>query len=189
MSEITPLALAFAFSMQEEGRARYTNDPRDPGGPTKYGIALNYNRTVIPDKDGNGVIDARDVRQLTEDDARRIYETVYWTPHKCDRLPAPLAVMYADMVFNPGPGAAPKLLQQALNEACGARLAVDGKIGPATLAAVERARLEPLLVELAAQRQCYYAGRPGWGTYGKGWTRRTLRCLTATYSMIREKVQ
>ena len=184
MSGITPLALAFAFSMQEEGRARYTDDPRDSGGPTKYGICLNYNRNVIPDKDGNGAIDARDVQQLTEDDARRIYETVYWTPNKCDRLPAPLALMYADMVFNPGPGAAPKLLQHALNEVCGARLVVDGKIGPATLAAVERAALELLLVELASQRQRYYASRSKWSVYGNGWTRRTMRCLATAHRLM-----
>ena len=175
--------LAFAFTMREEGAERYTDDPRDPGGATKYGIALNYNRRVIPDKNGDGVIDARDVRLLTEDDARRIYETVYWTPNKCDRLPAPLALMYADMVFNPGPGAAPKLLQQALNDACGAKLAVDGVVGAATLAAVCRAELNVLLPELAARRQCYYAARSGWPRYGLGWTRRTMRCLAAAQRM------
>lgn len=178
------LSLAFAFSMGEEGGERYTDDPRDAGGPTKYGVCLAYNRAVIPDKDGNGVIDARDVQALTEADARRIYETVYWAPHKCDRLPGPLALMYADMVFNPGPGAAPKLLQQALNAVRRETLAVDGKIGPATLAAVERADLESLLVELAARRQGYYASRPQWAVYGNGWTRRTLRSLTAAQRLL-----
>lgn len=173
------LELAFTFTMREEGAERYTDDPRDPGGPTKYGIALNYNRKVIPDKDGNGVIDARDVQRLTEEDARRIYETVYWTPNKCDRLPAPLALMYADMVFNPGPGAAPRLLQEALNEACGAKLTVDGVVGAATLAAAGRAELNVLLPELAARRQRYYVSRSGWNAYGNGWTRRVMRCLCA----------
>lgn len=168
--------LAFNFSMDEEGRARYTDDPRDAGGPTKYGIALNYNRSVIPDKDGNGVIDAKDVQLLSEEDARKIYLSVYWKPNKCDALPPALSIMYADMVFNPGPGAAPKLLQAALN-ACGAKLVVDGKLGAQSLAAANAADLSKLLPELAAERQRYYVTRPKWDTYGKGWTRRTMRCL------------
>lgn len=177
--------LAFAFSMNEEGREKYTNDPRDAGGPTKYGIALNYNRSVIPDKDGNGVIDARDVQLLSESDARTIYQTVYWTPNKCDALPPALAFMFADMVFNPGPGAAPKLLQKSLNQACNVILSVDGKIGPATLAAVCGADLSRLLPELASQRALYYVTRPGWQTYGTGWTRRTMRCLACATSILR----
>lgn len=172
------LSLAFAFSMAEEGREKYTDDPRDPGGPTKYGICLNYNRRVIPDKDGNGVIDAADVRALTEADALKIYADVYWRPNHCDQYPPALAFQMADMVFNPGPGAAPKLLQQALNR-CGVVLDVDGKVGPATMSAVAGASLPVLLAALAMERLEYYAMRSGWNTYGKGWSRRTLRCLDA----------
>lgn len=172
------LSLSFAFSMSEEGRDKYTDDPRDPGGPTKYGIALNYNRKVIPDKDGNGVIDAADVRLLTEADALKIYADVYWRPNKCDQYPPALALLMADMVFNPGPGAAPKLLQQALNR-CGALLTVDGKVGPATMSAIAGAHLSVLLAALSMERLEYYATRAGWSTYGKGWARRTMRCLDA----------
>ena len=72
------LQLAFDFSMQEEGGATYTNDPEDPGGPTKWGVALNFNRGAIPDKNGDGKIDAADVRLLTREDAMRIYRQNYW---------------------------------------------------------------------------------------------------------------
>lgn len=173
--------LAFDFCMREEGGCKYTNDPADPGGPTKYGVALNYNRSVIPDKDGNGVIDARDVQALTEADARSIYREVYWNRNRCNQLPGALAFMYGDMVFNPGPGAAPKLLQQSLN-ALGANLLVDGMLGPQTLAeaAVQcRADAPALLGELCARRAQYYASRPGFGRYGLGWLRRSQRCLAS----------
>lgn len=179
-------ALAFDFSMAEEGRDTYTDDPRDPGGPTKYGIALNYNRAIIPDKDGNGVIDARDVQLLTEADARRIYAGKYWQPNRCDAMPAPLAFMYADMVFNPGPGAAANLLQRSL-VALGASIAVDGRVGPATLAAVGQVWLRDpagLLTELTARRQQYYGTRGGFATYGLGWARRADRCLTASLRLL-----
>lgn len=174
------LQKAFSFSMREEGGAKYTNDPRDPGGPTKYGVALRYNLDVIPDKDGDGDIDAADVQLLDEADALTIYRDRYWTPAGCYKLPDALAFLYADIVYNPGPGAAPRLLQQACN-ACGANLSVDGRIGPRTLAAVndlERAgRLSYLLTALTDERLAYYRSRPGWPTYGRGWSSRSRRCL------------
>lgn len=169
-------ALAFAFSMSEEGGEKYTDDPADAGGPTKWGIALNYNRQAIPDKDGNGVIDARDVMLLTEADALKIYRQDYWQKHGCDKYPPALAFVMADMCLNPGPGAAPRLLQQALN-GLGAGLAEDGQVGPATMTAIGRVDMEALLSELAARRQIYYATRSKYSRYGLGWTRRSTRCL------------
>ena len=59
MLKESPLMRSFHFTMDEEGGETYTNDPRDPGGPTKYGVALNYNLGTIPDKDGDGKITAR----------------------------------------------------------------------------------------------------------------------------------
>ena len=170
------LDLSFRFSMCTEGNDAYTDDPDDPGGPTKYGFALNYNRDILPDKDGNGRIDATDVRLLTGEDARRLYEEGYWRRYGCARLPGPLAFLYADMVFNPGPGIAPKLLQRSLC-ALGGSVSVDGIIGPATLEAVHAVDGASLLVELSAQRLHYYGTRGGYGKYGQGWDRRAARCL------------
>lgn len=171
--------LAFRFFLSFEG-SRFTDDPRDPGGPTKYGVALHYNRDAIPDKDGDGDIDAEDVRRLTEADARAIWTKSYWAVGRCDAFPPALAFMMADMTVNPGPGAAPKCLQRAVNRAAeGAfSVAVDGRIGPATLAAIGRLDQARLLWELAAQRAYYYGTRPsGFDVYGEGWSRRTTACL------------
>ncbi len=170
------LDLSFRFSMGAEGNDTYTDDPDDPGGPTKYGFALNYNRNILPDKDGNGRIDATDVKLLTGEDARTLYEEGYWRRYGCASLPGPLAFLYADMVFNPGPGIAPKLLQRSLC-ALGSSVTVDGIIGPATLEAVHAADGAALLVELSAQRLRYYGTRGSYGKYGLGWDRRAARCL------------
>ena len=45
MSEVFPLALQFALKW--EGGDKYTNDPIDPGGETKYGIS----KRAYPDID------------------------------------------------------------------------------------------------------------------------------------------
>lgn len=181
------LRRAFSFSMDEEGRDKYTDDPRDAGGPTKWGVALNYNRDVIPDKDGNGTINAADVQQLTEADALGIYEKRYWRPNIKAEYPNALAFMLVDMMLNPGPGASPRLLQKALN-ACGQKVEVDGDIGGQTLAAVTEvaaADLVSLLRALADQRLAYYQSRPKFPVYGKGWTSRTRRCLEAALQIAR----
>ena len=178
------LRRAFSFSMGEEGRDKYTDDPRDAGGPTKWGMALNYNRDIMPDKDGNGRIDAADVKQLTEPDALVMYEKRYWRPNIKPEYPNALAFMLVDMMLNPGPGAAPKLLQQALND-CGQHVDVDGDVGGQTLAAVTTVDLVSLLRALADQRLAYYQSRPKFPVYGKGWTSRTRRCLEAALQMAR----
>ena len=176
------LRRAFSFSMGEEGRDKYTDDPRDAGGPTKWGMALNYNRDIIPDKDGNGIINAADVQQLTEADALAMYEKRYWRPNIKPEYPDALAFMLVDMMLNPGPGATPRLLQRALN-ACGQKVDVDGDIGGQSLAAVSAVNLLALLRALAEQRLAYYQSRPKFSVYGKGWTARTRRCLDAALQM------
>ena len=65
MLKESTLMRAFRFTMDAEGGATYTNDPRDPGGPTKYGVALNFNLGTIPDKNGDGKITIYDVRYCT----------------------------------------------------------------------------------------------------------------------------
>lgn len=187
MLKESPLMRSFHFTMDEEGGETYTNDPRDPGGPTKYGVALNFNLGTIPDKNGDGKITALDVRMMEEADALVIYRDRYWRPGKCDALPDALALAHADTLYNIGPGAAPRILQRAVN-ACGLGIAVDGKIGPATITAIrsleDDGRLDDLLRAQAAERLYYYKTRPGWPVYGRGWQARTQRCFDTCRAML-----
>lgn len=130
----------------------YVNDPADPGGETKYGIS----RRAYP---------ALDIAALTEDDARAVYRRDYWDACRCDLLPAPLDWLVFDAAVNQGVQAAGKMLQGAVG------VAVDGKIGPATVAAAKRADAEApaRFMTLRAMR---YASSPGWVRYGAGWVKR-----------------
>ena len=143
-------ALAVSGVLRAEGG--YVNDPADPGGETKFGIS----KAAYP---------ALDIAALTEDDARAIYRRDYWDACRCDSLPAPLDWLVFDAAVNQGVQAAGKMLQGAVG------VAVDGKIGPATVAAAKRADAEApaRFMTLRAMR---YADTPGWPRYGAGWMKR-----------------
>lgn len=149
---------ALAFVLDKEGGPTITDDPRDPGGLTRWGIS----KRAYPDLD---------IRNLTREQAAGIYLRDYWDRAGCGNLPAAVAFFHFDTAVNQGPGAAAKFLQLA------AGVEADGKIGPKTLAAVQRARPADLLVEYAARRADHYGRLPHFPTYGLGWSRRLAACL------------
>lgn len=76
----------------------YTNDPRDPGGETKFGISKRAHPTV-------------DIKNLTLEQATEIYRKEYWTPAGCDSIPFPNCVAVFDTAVNCGVGRATKWLK------------------------------------------------------------------------------
>ncbi|MCR9272626.1 MULTISPECIES: holin-associated N-acetylmuramidase [Mameliella] len=136
MSTLTPRVLRMA----EEIVAReggYVNDPDDPGGATKYGVTIHTMRRLGLDLDGNGRVDAADVRQITREQAVTIFLTHYFLKPRIAELPEPLHATVFDMYVNAG-GNAVKILQRLLNQ-MGEQVTVDGAIGPQTVAATARA--------------------------------------------------
>lgn len=115
----------------------YVNDPDDPGGATKYGVTIHTMRRLGMDIDRNGQIDARDVQLLTRADAQRIFVQHYFARPKIALLPQILQASVFDMYVNAG-STAVKILQRLLCD-MGQDVAVDGGIGPQTVAAAERA--------------------------------------------------
>jgi len=115
----------------------FVNDPDDPGGATKYGVALGTLRRLKLDLTGDGRVGVADVRALTQAQAEEIFVEHYYTRPGIDRLPAMLRASVFDMYVNAG-GNAVKILQRLLRE-MGQTLAVDGAIGPVTVAAAEAA--------------------------------------------------
>ena len=142
---------ALRVVLLHEGGATVTDDPRDPGGLTKYGIS----QRAFPDLD---------IRALTEADAGAIYRARYWDAVKCDSLPASLRLVMFDMAVNMGVGKAATLLQKAVG------VAQDGVIGPNTIRAAER--LPDAVARLSAERALAYSGMRGFDVYGRGWLRR-----------------
>lgn len=131
----------------------YVNDPKDPGGETKYGISKRSHPAV-------------DVGALTLDGARRIYKANYYDKIHGDDLDPGLALVCFDAAVNNGVGQAIRWLQGALG------VKEDGIIGPATMAALARADPQTVLVELHARRIFMMAGLSTWKHFGRGWSRR-----------------
>lgn len=131
----------------------YVNDPRDPGGETKWGISKRSYPQL-------------DIKGLTRDDAKAIYEREFWQRVQGDKLPRPFAFQALDAAVNHGIGNAVRWMQRA------AGVADDGHIGPATLAAVARAEPADLVLNFNAERLEFYARLQTFDTFGRGWTRR-----------------
>ena len=140
----------------------YVNDPKDPGGETNFGIAKRSHPNV-------------DIKNLTKDNAIKIYKEHYWDKNKVENLPENLRHIYFDMCVNQGKGRAVKILQRAAN-AKGANLKVDGGLGPKTLAAIESSNVE--LQRVRAYRVKYYADlvtrKPDLEKFYYGWYKRAL---------------
>jgi lysozyme family protein len=124
------LCLAFQF----EGG--FSDDPDDRGGATNMGITRG---TLSRAKVAGWVPKDATIQTLTREQAAEIYRRGYWDPIHGDDLPSPVAEVVFDCAINHGVGGAGRLLQRALN-AMGHTipLAVDGVIGPKTLAAVQK---------------------------------------------------
>lgn len=120
MEVITPSQIIDEV-IEREGRV-YTNDPKDAGGPTKFGITL---RTLSKYR---GVqCTPEDVQKLEEPEARDIYQGMYLSPWAFMR-PSPLQTQLIDITVNSGYSRAVKCLQKALG------IKADGIPGPATAA-------------------------------------------------------
>ena len=137
----------------------YVNDPRDPGGETKYGIS----KRSYPDLD---------IAALTMDEAREIYRDDYWLATGCDLLPAGIDYAVFDAAVNAGKSRAVKWLQEAVGTAS------DGRIGPATRAAIKRAMRNPVAVleMVNALRMQHYMELDDMNDrFGLGWARRMFQ--------------
>ena len=149
--------------IEREGGEKVTHDPDDPGGTTKFGISQRAHKDV-------------DIENLDYDQAVQIYHDYYYIPSKSAKLPVALQEQYLDMVVNIGYRNGAKVLQRATNAKSKSKLVVDGKIGPMTIAAVNKSKLEP--GRLAAYRIRYYVKicerKPKLYKYYYGWFRRTI---------------
>ena len=150
-----------------EGGDKVVNDPDDSGGVTKYGIASKFYPNV-------------DVANLTYEGASLIYRVNYWDKYRIEELPEHLRYTYFDMIVNPGPRGAGKILQRTINyfllKQEKTLLKVDGMVGPNTLRKLATVDID--IGKFRSYRILYYAERilakPIKEKYGEGWFNRAI---------------
>lgn len=139
----------------------YVNDPSDPGGETKFGISKRSYPNV-------------DIRNLTKETASEIYKKDYWDAMHCDKLPEGLRLSVFDCAINQGVRRSTWILQTV------SRVSADGKIGPQTIYAIEKADSASLLIDFLTERQLHYTRLSTFDRYGRGWTRRIFEIAVKT---------
>lgn len=173
----------------------FVNDPADPGGATNHGVTLHTLRRLGLDLTGDGAVGVADVRALSRARAVEIFITHYYTRPRIGEMPGALQPSLFDMYVNAGANAA-KILQRLLRE-MGFAVAVDGVIGPQTIAAAEEAaRPDPVALRDAygvARRNYYFRladQRPASRKYARtraggkgGWIRRAEAFLSPRYHL------
>lgn len=182
----------------------FVNDPDDPGGATNYGVTIHTMRALGLDLTEDDVVTEADVRALTRNQAVDIFIRHYFEKPLIGQLPRPLQATVFDMYVNAGSNAV-KLLQRLLND-MGQNLAVDGILGPKSIAAAEAVfhdAPEHLVDAYGIARRNYYFRiadrRPASRKYARtraggkgGWIKRAEEFISAQYHLsdrqFRERV-
>lgn len=172
MASIFPLISKLLFW---EGGEKYTNDPDDPGGPTRFGITLSTWKLKgeDPDKDKDGDVDADDVKLLTKEDFLVMTKQNFWDKAKADFINNQSVAEYiVDWGFNAGMAVPIKATQRILG------LLIDGQCGPKTVQAINAHDQQELHDRLVNARVAFYEEiiqrNPVLVKYRKGWLRRAL---------------
>jgi lysozyme family protein len=147
---------AFQTVIGHEGN--YVNHPDDPGGETKFGIS----KRAYPNLD---------IKNLTLDQAKEIYQKDYWTACRCDEMPEPVKYPLFDGAVNSGVKQSIRWLQEAVNSK------PDGVIGPNTLLAVKFQDSQVVTRKMIGARLSFMTKLNNWNSFGRGWAARIANIL------------
>lgn len=110
----------------------WADTPGDRGGKTNRGVTLATWKACGYDKDGDGLIDERDLRLVTPDDAVELLRLHYWNRWQADHIRSQsLANLLVDWVWASGKWGI--VIPQRL-----LKVEPDGIVGPVTLATLNQ---------------------------------------------------
>lgn len=148
----------------------YVNDPCDAGGATNKGVTIATWKRQGYDKNGDGVIDVKDLKLITDSDACSILKKNYWDRWCADSIEdQSIANTLVDWVWGSGCYGI-KIPQQMLN------VTADGIVGPKTIRALNEQDPKEFFDKLSSRRRAYLESicktRPANRKFLKGWLRR-----------------
>ena len=142
----------------------------DKGGKTNMGITLSTWRSCGYDKDGDGDIDADDLRMISRDDVFNVFKKHYWDRYQADSIHRQcIADICVDWVWASGAHGI-KRVQRLL------QLKEDGIVGKKTLASLNGADAQNLFMRIYEDRIAFISEivqrDPSQQVFLKGWTNR-----------------
>ena len=161
---------ALPLVLKHEGG--FVNHPKDPGGATNKGVTLATFKAYV--KPGGTV---EDLKKITSEQVATVYYRHYWAAVNAPALPAGLDYLVFDFAVNSGPSRAAKVLQKVVGAI------VDGRIGPATVKAIEKLPTSVVIERMTDARMKFLKGLKTWPTFGKGWLRRLGEVTAAAKAM------
>ena len=150
----------------------FVNNPADPGGATNMGIT---HATLGSWR--NEDVTEQDVRNLTKEEAMRIYEARYWLPNRCDQMAPGVDLAVLDFAVNSG--RAISQIQKKIG------VTADGAVGPQTLATLALFDPADLVERICDLRLVYLRSLGAWPDFAKGWTARVAKVRTIGLKMAR----
>lgn len=177
-------------SFVERMIARYEGgygwDANDPGGPTKYGITC-YDLAEYDHEPMNSMATwAPIVEAMPLSTAEVIYEEKYAVAVDFDQLNTGCDCAIFDFDVNSG-NTAIRYAQQVVG------VAIDGKMGPITLQAINNSDPTSFINSLCDARLGFLHGLTTWSVFGTGWNNRVadLRsyCLGLLHPEARPRFQ
>ena len=170
----------FRFALQHvlSSEGGFVNHPADPGGMTNLGVTAR----TWGDWVGHTPSE-KEMRELTPEKVAPLYKRRYWDACRADDLVSGLDLCVFDTAVNSGAGRSIKLLQECLG------VAVDGGIGPNTLASARAHCVTPEDTKLLINQFCdkrleFWKSLPTFARYGNGWSARGERVRKAALAMV-----
>ena len=156
----------FPHILKSEGVV-FENDTVDTAGATKFGLITDDLKTYYHDQTKTW----QDVKNLTQDEAYKIYKKLYWDSFRADEIKNDsLAHFIVDGAINQGKGTITKYIQQV----CG--IVADGIFGSGSLAALNAHDPKALFDGLKQKRLDKYnrivENNPSQQRFIKGWINR-----------------
>jgi lysozyme family protein len=156
----------------------YGWDKSDPGGPTKYGITCYDLAEFMHEKMDSMARWAPIVKAMTLATADQIYQQKYAVQCDFNDLMAGADCTVFDFGVNSGSSRAIKYAQAIVG------VAVDGIMGPITLAAINAYDPTQFINSLCNNRLSFLKSLSTWSRFGKGWSARVADLRSYSLALL-----